>query len=138
MLEDEIQYLGTRLPQPAFAGHGPKHPFPSSHNPVTGKNCVFKTTFFMHLSKLVLSGAILHVEANGDQPAHDMTFYRSQTSSVTIGRKSSSDHKSGTGDGGSTAGFTCQVVSGKHAKLAFSDSGFVSLRLTTLYLSPEI
>lgn len=79
------------------------------------------------LSKRVPLGVILHVEANGGQPACDMSFHRSQTSAVTIGRKSSSDHKSGPGDEDThNAGFTCQVVSGKHAKLAFSDSGFVS------------
>jgi hypothetical protein len=56
-----------------------------------------------------------------------MTFYRAQTSAVTIGRKSSSDHKLSQGnDGSGNAGFACQVVSGKHAKLAFSDSGYVN------------
>ena len=72
----------------------------------------------------------LHVEANGGQPACDMTFYRAETSAVTIGRKSSSDHRFGRGDDGlANAGFACQVVSGRHAKLAFSDSGYVSVSM---------
>jgi pSer/pThr/pTyr-binding forkhead associated (FHA) protein len=68
-----------------------------------------------------------------------MTFYRAQTSAVTIGRKSSSDHKLGQGaDGPGNAGFSCQVVSGKHAKLAFSDSGYVNILFIILADSPEL
>jgi hypothetical protein len=57
-----------------------------------------------------------------------MTFQRAQTSAVTIGRKSSTDNRFSRGDDGfGSAGFACQVVSGRHAKLAFSDSGYVYL-----------
>jgi hypothetical protein len=68
-----------------------------------------------------------------------MTFHRAQTSAVIIGRKSSSDHKYGRGDDGSgNAGFTCQVVSGRHAKLAFSDSGYVSISIITLPVCADL
>lgn len=123
MLEDEIQYLGTK--SAPFAAPAVR-PFPGTQNPVTGKDRMPRRSIFGHSNKPVLSGVVLHVEANGGQPPCEMTFLRSQTSAVTIGRKSTSDQKSGPGDEPSIAGFACQVVSGKHAKLAFSDSGFVS------------
>lgn len=107
MLEDEIQYIGTRMP-PTIIAPAPVRPFPSPQNPVTG--------------------VVLHVVGNGGQPACDMTFHRAQTSAVMIGRKSSSDHKFGRDDNGfGNAGLSCQVVSSRHAKLAFSDSGYVYL-----------
>jgi len=36
MLEDDIQYIGTRLPPPVVAP-APIRPFPSPQHPVTGK-----------------------------------------------------------------------------------------------------
>lgn len=90
------------------------------------------------LIQYMLLGIVLHVEPNGGQPSCDLTFHRVQTSAVTIGRKSSSDHKLGQGDDGSgNVGFACQVVSGRHAKLAFSDSGYVNIFLTSC-LTPLI
>lgn len=134
MLDDEIQYMGTRSAPTAVIPSSVR-PFPSPQNPVTGKGCLQKMSLTALLGELDLSGVVLHVQANGGQPACDMTFHRSQTSAVTIGRKSSSDHKSGPEDeDASTAGFACQVVSGKHAKLAFSDSGFVSQSSSSLSL----
>jgi hypothetical protein len=87
----------------------------------------------------MLLGIVLHVEPNGGQPSCDLTFHRVQTSAVTIGRKSSSDHKLGQGDDGSgNVGFACQVVSGRHAKLAFSDSGYVNIFIDISSDSPDL
>lgn len=125
MLEDGIQYMGTRI-VPASAAPSPMPPFPSPQSPVTGKDRRHKSLFNGPSDEHPPSGVILHVEANSGQPAHSMTFHRSQTTAVIIGRKSSSDNKIGRSDENSgSAGFACQVVSGKHAKLAFSDSGMV-------------
>jgi hypothetical protein len=129
MVEDEIQYIGTRMP-PAIVAPAPIRPFPSPQNPVTGKDRGHNILYSENLDEQVLLGITLHVEANGGQPACGMTFYRAETSAVTIGRKSSSDHRFGRGDDGlANAGFACQVVSGRHAKLAFSDSGYVSVSM---------
>ncbi|KAF7983605.1 hypothetical protein HWV62_20514 [Athelia sp. TMB] len=99
MIEDEIQYLGTKMTPSTLVGRS----FAPS-TPVTG--------------------VVLHVEGHGMQPPSEMRFLRNLTRSVTIGRKSTSDHRSAPGEP-SIAGFACQVVSGKHAKLAFSDTGLV-------------
>lgn len=131
MLEDDIQYLGMKIASSAHApAGGPgSRPFPahSMANPVTGKlQAARRSSIVGHRNDgAPPAGIVLHVEANGGQPAFDLRFLRSLTSAVTIGRKSTSDHKSAPGEP-SIAGFACQVVSGKHAKLAFSDSGFVS------------
>lgn len=122
MLEDDIQYLGMKIASSAHAGR----PFTPS-NPVTGKGRTPRRSIFGHPNERAPSGIVLHVESNGGQPPFELRFLRSLTSAVTIGRKSTSDHKSAPGEP-SIAGFTCQVVSGKHAKLAFSDSGFVSFK----------
>jgi hypothetical protein len=96
-------------------------------------------SYFGISDKRSMSGIILHVEPNGGQPACSMSFYRAQTSAVTIGRKSSSDHKFGQGrDSSGNVGFPCQVVSGKHAKLAFSDSGYVSIFTMILSDCPQL
>jgi len=125
MLEDEIQYIGTRM-APAIVAPAPIRPFPSPQNPVTGKARGHNMLYCESSDEHVILGVVLHVEANGGQPACDMTFQRAQTSAVTIGRKSSTDNRFARGDDGfGSAGFACQVVSGRHAKLAFSDSGYV-------------
>jgi pSer/pThr/pTyr-binding forkhead associated (FHA) protein len=138
MLEDEIQYIGTRM-APAVVPT-PARPFPSPQNPVTGKDRGHIILCSESLDERILLGVILHVEENGGQAARDMTFHRAQNSAVIIGRKSSSDHKFGrTDDGFGNAGFACQVVSGRHAKLAFSDSGYVStVYLIFLSISPYL
>lgn len=126
MLEDDIQYIGTRN-MPAVVAPAPMRPFTSQHGPITGKDRRRKMLFNGRPNEHAPSGVILHVEANSGQPAHDMVFLRSQMSAVTIGRKSTSDNRFGRSDEDlGTAGFVCQVVSGKHAKLAFSDGGMVS------------
>lgn len=97
-MEEEIQYLGTRL----------AHPEPLS-DPLEAPS--------------VVAGITLHVERCGDRPAHEITFYRSNSSYVNIGRKSASGEKAMRKENDDhNAVFACQVVSAKHAKLLFSDN----------------
>ncbi|KAG9312751.1 hypothetical protein JVU11DRAFT_7185 [Chiua virens] len=78
-------------------------------------------------SYLSSAGISLHVEKCGEKPAHELTFYRARSAYVNIGRKSGSDDRSMRRENDDhNAIFTCQVVSAKHAKLVFSDSGQVS------------
>ena len=126
MIEDDIQYIGTRN-VPITAAPLPLHPFTSQHGTATGKDRRHKVLFDGIPNEHGPSGVILHVEANGSQAAHDIVLRKSQTSSVTIGRKSSTDNRIGGNDEDpGNIGFHCQVVSSKHAKLAFTDSGVVS------------
>ncbi|KAI6015214.1 hypothetical protein F5J12DRAFT_816670 [Pisolithus orientalis] len=68
-------------------------------------------------------GVTLHVEKCGDRPAHEITFHRSRSSYVNIGRKSASGEKAMRKENDDqNAVFACQVVSAKHAKLVFSDN----------------
>ncbi|KAH7925735.1 hypothetical protein BV22DRAFT_412735 [Leucogyrophana mollusca] len=100
-MDDEVQYLGTKL--------APIVPSPGPCNP-----------------QQQVSGITLHVDKCGERPAHDITFHRSRTSFVNIGRKSASDDRSMRKENDDhNAVFACQVVSGKHAKLVLSDSGQV-------------
>ncbi|KJA18914.1 hypothetical protein HYPSUDRAFT_911499 [Hypholoma sublateritium FD-334 SS-4] len=76
-----------------------------------------------------VTGITLHVEKNGDVAAHRLTFRRATTAVVHVGRRSASDaagdDSSSGGDG--AASFRCAVVSRRHAKVAFSDSGHAYL-----------
>ncbi|KAG6839676.1 hypothetical protein C0991_000287 [Blastosporella zonata] len=73
------------------------------------------------------TGIILDVEKSSDvDPACTLTFRRSSSSSVVhIGRRPSHDDKIQSET--DAAMFRCAVVSRKHAKIAFSDSGHVYL-----------
>ena len=68
----------------------------------------------------------MHIEKSGGIEAYDMLFRRANTSVVHIGRRSGfdSDKRSEDAELGN-AMFRCAVVSRKHAKIAFSDSGLV-------------
>ncbi|KAG6331956.1 hypothetical protein ID866_7134 [Astraeus odoratus] len=71
-------------------------------------------------------GITLHVEKCGEKDAHDITFYRSRSSYVNIGRKSASGDKAMRRENDDhNAVFACQVVSARHAKLVLSVSGQV-------------
>ncbi|PFH53648.1 hypothetical protein AMATHDRAFT_1284 [Amanita thiersii Skay4041] len=100
MLDDEIEYIGSRS--------APRTPSVSdpliTHRPVTGLT--------------------LHVEKSGASAPYELVFHKSSSSVVHIGRRhgcESDDIDPG------KAMFRCPVVSRKHAKIAFSDSGFVYL-----------
>ncbi|KIJ67364.1 hypothetical protein HYDPIDRAFT_37904 [Hydnomerulius pinastri MD-312] len=100
-MDDDVQYLGTK-----FATHEPLD------NPCEAQEPV--------------SGIILHVEKCGEKAAHEITFHRSRSSYVNIGRKSGSDDKSMRKENDDhNAVFACQVVSARHAKMVLSDSGQV-------------
>lgn len=124
MLEDDIQYIGTRNVPVAPL---PLRPLTSQQGTATGKDRRLKVLFDRIPNERGPSGVILHVEAHGSQSAYDIILRKSQTSSVTIGRKSSADNKISSNDEDpGNIRFHCQVVSSKHAKLAFTDSGAVS------------
>lgn len=100
-MDDDVQYLGTKLAQPE----------PLS-DPCEAREAV--------------SGITLHVEKCGEKPAHPITFYRTRSNYVNVGRKSGSGDKASRRENDEhNAVFTCQVVSARHAKLVWSDSGQV-------------
>ncbi|KAF8063428.1 hypothetical protein FPV67DRAFT_1506500 [Lyophyllum atratum] len=101
MLDEDIQYIGTRPAQNVFS----KDPFLQTPQIVTG--------------------IILRVEKSVDDPACVLTFHRSTSSVVHIGRRPSNEERVQTDSEG--AMFRCAVVSRKHAKIAFSDSGHAYL-----------
>ncbi|KAH9946751.1 hypothetical protein B0H21DRAFT_742247 [Amylocystis lapponica] len=72
-----------------------------------------------------ISGITLQVEATEDQQSESLTFYKSRTRSVSVGRKSTQAGPR-TSDGaheGDRALFKCPVVSRKHAKITFTEYG---------------
>ncbi|KAF8952464.1 hypothetical protein BDZ97DRAFT_761244 [Flammula alnicola] len=101
-MDDEIVFLGKSMPQadvlPATR---------PAQRPVTGIS--------------------LHVEKQGGIDGYRMLFRRANTSVVHIGRRSGSETDRRLDDDGSAARFRCAVVSRKHAKIAFSDSGHAYL-----------
>ncbi|KAH9475154.1 hypothetical protein JR316_0012265 [Psilocybe cubensis] len=129
MLDDEIICLGSTIGPIAT---GPNS-IPSAQRSVTGER-------YHHLSDEALLtypsacavGVTLHIEKQGANDAgYRMLFRKANTSVVHIGRRSgleadtsfarSKDHEQG------SAMFRCAVVSRRHAKIAFSDSGHAYL-----------
>ncbi|KAF8962825.1 hypothetical protein BDZ97DRAFT_1073926 [Flammula alnicola] len=101
-MDDEIVFLGTSMPQAdALPATRP------AQRPVTGIS--------------------LHVEKQGGIDGYRMLFRRANTSVVHIGRRSGSETDRRLDDDASAARFRCAVVSRKHAKIAFSDSGHAYL-----------
>ncbi|TFK51380.1 hypothetical protein OE88DRAFT_1540511 [Heliocybe sulcata] len=74
------------------------------------------------LPQRAVTGLKLLVDRNGDQPSRILTFSKSQTSVVTIGRKAAAANGNDCWPA-DEAMFRCPVVSRKHAKIAFSDAG---------------
>ncbi|KAJ6624973.1 hypothetical protein B0H10DRAFT_2005130 [Mycena sp. CBHHK59/15] len=104
MDDDCIQYLCTK---PATRPL-PSHPFLSnSQRPVTGID--------------------LHVEKTATEAACNMTFYKAEEPVVHIGRRSASDSNKHKNEAGKSMLLSCPVVSRRHAKIAFSDSGHAYL-----------
>ncbi|GLB42873.1 putative FHA domain containing protein [Lyophyllum shimeji] len=101
MLDEDIEYIGTRPAHNSFE-NDPFHPSPK-----------------------IVTGIILRVEKSADDPACTLTFHRSTSSVVHIGRRPSNEERVKTDSEG--AMFRCAVVSRKHAKIAFSDSGHAYL-----------
>ncbi|KDQ58154.1 hypothetical protein JAAARDRAFT_34967 [Jaapia argillacea MUCL 33604] len=101
-MDDDIQYLGTTMPGFGARVIAPSHP-PAQRG---------------------ASGLRLHVEKCGQEPAHVLTFSKSLTSVVNVGRKPTS-FGGRNGIELDNAMFRCPVISRRHAKIAFSDSGHV-------------
>lgn len=116
---DEIQFLGSRPAQIQASDH----PVRSAQRPVTGEGChrCVRTR-----SDSYFVGIALHIEKSGSNDAYGMIFRRTNTSVVHIGRRPGTemDRRSQDNELGK-AMFRCAVVSRKHAKIAFSDSGNV-------------
>ena len=113
MLDDEIVFLGSTNP--------------STIRAVTGES--FSTLLDMkyHSDRLCLVGIVLHVEKRGNIDGFSLTFRKSNTTVVHIGRRSGfeADKRSKDQEQCNAAMFRCAVVSRKHAKIAFSDIGQV-------------
>lgn len=97
MSDEEIEFLGTKPAVP-----------PVLQRPVTE--------------------IILHVERNGTNDPYRLSFHRSSSSVIHVGRRPGVESEARTRDIDSgRAMFRCAVVSRKHAKIAFTDSGRVYL-----------
>lgn len=77
-----------------------------------------------------IAGVVLHVKQSGDSPEYSLRFYRENISVIQIGRRSGYElaHNIPL----TSAMFRCAVVSRKHAKIVFSDSGHVCPLLCVL------
>lgn len=116
---DEIQFLGSRPAQRQTSDH----PVRSAQRPVTGEGCHPCVGI---RSDSYLVGIALHVEKSGSNDAYGMMFRRTNTSVVHIGRRPGTEIECRSQDNElGKAMFRCAVVSRKHAKIAFSDSGNV-------------
>jgi len=125
MLEDEIQYLGSRFaPRPNLAPL--QHPFLQATEPVTCERQ--NATAWLDSPFLIPSvvAIVLHIEESGrrEGEASTLTFLRSDTQSVTIGRRPG-DALCEVSVDLDKALFRCPVVSRRHAKIAFTESGRV-------------
>ncbi|KNZ82372.1 hypothetical protein J132_00187 [Termitomyces sp. J132] len=73
----------------------------------------------------IVTGLILQVDKSADDPSCTLTFRRAISNVVHIGRRPSNQGSIQLGK--DSAMFRCAVVSRKHAKITFSDSGHVYL-----------
>jgi len=97
---DELQFLGSRPAQIQTSDQ----PMGSAQRPVTG--------------------IALHVEKSGSNDAYGMIFQRTNTGVVHIGRRPCTEIDRRSQDNElDKAMFRCDVMSRKHAKITFSDSG---------------
>lgn len=70
-----------------------------------------------------VEGLVLHVEEYGDQPPETLTYRKSHSRIVAVGRKSSQGNPEQPDP--ERALFRCPVVSRKHAKITFTEYGNV-------------
>lgn len=113
MLDDDIQYMGTRAA--------------TSDSPFLGQKTLSGGTSQSKLqasTDLLIPGIVLHIEKSPTDTAYDLIYRRTNTNVVEIGRRpgTEAERRQGHSVG---AMFRCAVVSRKHAKIAFSDSGHV-------------
>jgi len=111
MLDDEIVCLGSRS---------------ATGRPLTGER---DKSLDLRPELIAVVGIVMHVE--GPLP-YSMHFRRADTSVVQIGRRSGYERDGRSEDDHTSAMFRCAVVSRKHAKIAFSDSGHVRCRCLAL------
>ncbi|KAJ7584753.1 hypothetical protein C8J56DRAFT_1088499 [Mycena floridula] len=109
---EEIQYMGTKLAKEA-----------ARLNPVANQRPVNATALLIREALAV----VLHIEAPEGDSSSRLTFRRLDGAVVPIGRKPPSEdsEKRLKDNEAGKAMFRCPVVSRKHAKLSFSDSGVV-------------
>ncbi|KAI0327862.1 hypothetical protein GY45DRAFT_1256162 [Cubamyces sp. BRFM 1775] len=69
-----------------------------------------------------VEGIVLHVDEYGGHPAQTLTFAKSTSRTISVGRKSSQGNVP---DDSGRALFRCPVVSRKHAKITFTEYGNV-------------
>jgi len=106
---DEIVCLGSNFPTDSTNQHR-----------VSGKRN--RALDLRHHLIEEIAGVVLRVK----QPAeYNLTFYREKTSVVQIGRRSGHEPDNAHSVPLTSAMFRCAVVSRKHAKIVFSDSGHV-------------
>lgn len=70
-----------------------------------------------------IHGISLHIESEDERSSQVLTFDKSQSSAITIGRRSSHTRRSGSLRELDCALFRCPVVSRKHAKITFTKYG---------------
>lgn len=112
MLDGDIVCLGSNLPEDR-----PQQPS------VVGESGRFRNV--RHHLIVVVVAIRLHVEKSGESEAYSLLFKRENTSVIHIGRRSGHESDKCHGDNLTSAMFRCAVVSRKHAKIVFSDSGHV-------------
>ena len=109
---DEIVCLGSNLPNDQ-----------TNQRRVTGERN--RVLDLRHHLIGEIAGVVLHVEKSGENPEYSLTFRRENTSVVQIGRRSGHELDKNHNAPSTSAMFRCAVVSRKHAKIVFSDSGQV-------------
>ncbi|KAJ3563864.1 hypothetical protein NP233_g8661 [Leucocoprinus birnbaumii] len=98
MLDDEIQYLGSRI----------------------------KLRDPPRYMQRTVNGVALHIEKSDGNEGYVLTFNRDRSSTVHVGRRPGNENESRTLDQeNGRAMFRCAVVSRRHAKIVFTDSGNV-------------
>lgn len=116
MLDDDIQYMGTKPAQRALSNS----PFSTRQTLYGGVNSKVKR----HRLIVLIPAIVLHIEKSSADSPYELIFSRASTDVVHIGRLSSSEVEQWHGDSASVL-FKCAVVSRSHAKIVFSDSGHV-------------
>ncbi|KAF9530688.1 hypothetical protein CPB83DRAFT_892335 [Crepidotus variabilis] len=110
MIEDEIVCLGSSL---AVEG--------AYQRPILGERA--QPLRLRHDHLIAIAGVILHVEKSAESPEFSLLFKRANTTVVHIGRRSGNEPDKRFEEDLTNAMFRCAVVSRKHAKIVFSDSG---------------
>jgi hypothetical protein len=115
MLDDDIQYLGSRIKVKQLQRFPPRT--------LNGLSLSFRAGFQTLISR---PGVALHVEKSDGNEAYILIFNRDKSSTVLVGRRPGNETESRTLDQeNGRAMFRCAVVSRRHAKIAFTDSGNV-------------